>query len=86
MKIRVELPRELVSRREGDFTIQKRAGREVVARSYNGRCVPGASLEFVRWMHGHVPRHQLNTDQAHLVEWYDKYQDSDQANETVLIG
>jgi len=35
-------------------------------------------------MHGHVPRHQLNADQAELVEWYDKYKDSDKANETVL--
>ncbi len=68
------------------FMIQKRGGREVVARIDNGRYVPGASLDFVRWMHGHVPRHQLNADQAELVQWYDKYKDSDQANETVLIG
>ena len=69
------------------FTIQKRGRWEVISRSDDkGRCAGGASLNFVRWMHGHVPRHQLNADQAELVEWYDKYKDSDKANETVLIG
>ena len=68
------------------FTVQKRSGREIVSRSEHGRFAGGASLEFVRWMHGHVPRHLLNADQAELVEWYDKYQGSDKANETVLIG
>jgi hypothetical protein len=55
------------------FTIQYRSGREIVSRSEHGRFAGGASLEFVRWMHGHVPRHQLNADQAELVEWYDEY-------------
>jgi hypothetical protein len=66
------------------FTIRNRAGREIVSASdqRNG----GASLTFIRWMHAHVPRHQLNADQAELVKWYDKYQGSDKANETVLIG
>ena len=67
------------------ITIQNRGGREVVTRSDNGRSVGGgASLDFVRWMHGHVPRHLLNADQAELVEWYDKYKDSDKR--TVLVG
>ena len=43
-------------------------------------------MTFVRWMHGHVPMHQLNADQAELVEWYDQYKKSDEANETVAIG
>jgi hypothetical protein len=68
------------------FTVRSRAGRKIVARSDNGRSVGGASLNFVRWMHGHVPRHQLNPDQAELVKWYDEYKDSDKANETALIG
>ena len=78
------------------FTVQKRSGWEIVSRSDNGRTAGGASLEFVRWMHGHVPKHLLNTDQAELVEWYDKYQGSDKVKvaprlspartETVLIG
>ncbi len=68
------------------FTIQKRGGREVVARSDNGRCAGGASLNFVRWMHGHVPSQQLNADQAALVKWYDEYKNSDEANKTVVIG
>jgi hypothetical protein len=68
------------------FTVQKRSGREIVSRSERGRFAGGASLMFVRWMHGHVPRHQLNADQAELVEWYDKYKDSDKANETVPLG
>jgi hypothetical protein len=58
------------------FTIQKRGGQEIVSRSDNGRSAGGASLNFVRWMHGHVPRHQLNPDQAALVEWFDDYQQS----------
>ncbi len=66
------------------FMIQKRGGREVVARSDSGRSVGGASLNFVRWMHGHVPSHQLNADQADLVKWYDTYKNSDEANETVI--
>jgi len=66
------------------FTIKNGSGREIVSRSDQDRFAGGASLEFVRWMHGHVPRHQLNADQAELVEWYDKYKDSDKANETVL--
>ena len=66
------------------FTIQNRAGREIVSRSDHGRSAGGASLEFVRWMHGHVPRHLLNVDQAELVEWYDKYKDSDKRMELYL--
>ena len=68
------------------FTIQKRGGREIVSRAGPGRSAGGASLTFVRWMHGHVPMHQLNADQAELVEWYDQYKKSDEANETVAIG
>ena len=68
------------------FTIQNGSGRKIVSRSDQDRSAGSASLEFVRWMHGHVPRHQLNADQAELVEWYDEYKDSDKANETVLIG
>ncbi len=52
----------------------------------NGRHFGGASLNFVHWMHGHVPRQQLSPEQVALVEWFDKYQGSDKANETVLIG
>ncbi len=65
------------------FTIHWRGRREIVARSDNGRFTGGASLSFVRWMHGHVPRHQLNADQAELVEWYDEYKNFDEGkNET----
>ena len=66
------------------FTVQKRSGREIVSRSNQDRFAGGASLEFVRWMHGHVPRHQLNADQADLVKWYDEYKSSDEANETLF--
>jgi hypothetical protein len=59
------------------FTIQNRAGWKIVSRSDHGRSTGGASLEFVRWMHGHVPRHQLSPDQVALVEWFDKYRDCD---------
>ncbi len=65
------------------FTIQNRAGREIVSRSVQGRSAGGASLEFVRWMHGHVPRHRLNPDQAALVEWFDEYKKSDREIGTV---
>ncbi len=65
------------------FTIQNRAGREIVSRSdEHGR--GGASLEFVRWMHGHVPRHRLNPDQAALVEWFDEYKQSEGKIGTVI--
>jgi hypothetical protein len=59
------------------FTIQIRSGRKIVYDQdrFGGR----ASLEFVRWMHGHVPRHLLNPDQAALVEWFDKYKESEGA-------
>ena len=66
------------------FTVQKRSGRESVSRSEQGRFASGASLEFIRWMHEHVPRHLLNADQAELVEWYDKYKDSDKRMELYL--
>ncbi len=36
-------------------------------------------MEFVRWMHGHVPRHLLNPDQVALVEWFDEYGQSEGA-------
>ncbi len=61
------------------FTVQKRSGREIVSRSEHGRFAGGASLEFVRWMHGHVPRRLLNPDQAALVEWFDEYRESEEA-------
>ena len=41
-------------------------------------------MEFVRWMHGHVPRHQLNPDQAALVKWFDEYEKSDREVGTVI--
>ena len=68
------------------FTVQTRSGREVVSSSdeHGNRFAGGASLEFVRWMHGHVPRHQLNTDQAELVEWFDEYKKSDREIGTVI--
>jgi hypothetical protein len=59
------------------FTIKNRSGRKIVSRSDQDRSVGGASLEFVRWMHGHVPRGQLNPDQIALVEWFDKYRQSE---------
>ena len=78
------------------FTVQKRSGREIVSWTGQGRSAGGASLEFVRWMHGQVPKHLLNTHQAELVEWHDKYQGSDKVKvsprlspartDTVLIG
>jgi len=61
------------------FTIQNRSGRKIVARSDPDRFAAGASLEFVRWMHGHVPRHLLNPDQVALVEWFDTYKESEGA-------
>ena len=67
------------------FTIHRRGGREIVARSYNGRFSAGggASLSFVRWMHERVPSHQLSPEQAALVKWYDEYKNSDEGkNET----
>jgi hypothetical protein len=66
------------------FTVQKRSGREIVSRSERGRFAGGSSLEFVRWMHGHVPRHQLNQDQAALVEWFDEYRQSEGKVGTVI--
>jgi hypothetical protein len=42
-------------------------------------------LEFVRWMHGHVPRHQLSPEQVALVEWFDKYKESERAVEGGVI-
>jgi len=66
------------------FTVQKRSGREIVSRSEHGRFAGGASLEFVRWMHGHVPRHQLSPEQAALVEWFDEYKKSDREIGTVI--
>ena len=65
------------------FTIQNRGGREIVS-SDQRRCAGGASLTFIRWMHTHVPRHQLNADQRALVEWFDKYEKSDQKMGTVI--
>lgn len=35
-----------------------------------GRYVGGASLNFVHWMHTHVPSHQLRPEQVALVKWY----------------
>ena len=66
------------------FTIHNRAGWEVVSRSDKGRSAGGASLDFVRWLHGRVPRHQLNPDQVALVEWFDKYKQSEGKIETVI--
>ena len=67
------------------FTVQTRSGREIVSRrDERGRFAGGASLEFVRWMHGHVPRHQLNLDQLALVEWFDEYKKSDREIGTVI--
>ncbi len=67
------------------FTIQKRGRWEVISRSDDkGRCAGGASLNFVRWMHGHVPRHQLNPEQVALVEWFDKYRQSEGKIGTVI--
>ena len=68
------------------FTIQKRsAGRELVSRSdeHRGFAV-GASLEFVRWMHGRVPRQQLSPEQVALVEWFDEYRQSEGKIGTVI--
>ena len=61
-----------------------RGGREVVARSDNGKSVGVASLSFVRWMHGHVPRHQLSPEQVALVEWFDEYKKSDREIGTMI--
>jgi hypothetical protein len=67
------------------FTIRNRSGRKVVSRcDEHGRFASGASLEFVRWMHGHVPRQQLNADQAALVEWFDEYRQSEGKIGTVI--
>ena len=66
------------------FTVQKRGGREIVSRSDQGRPAAGASLTFVRWMHGHVPRHLLSADQVALVEWFDKYKESEGKTGTVI--
>ena len=66
------------------FTIQMRGRREIVARSDQQRFAGGASLEFVRWMHGYVPRRQLNPDQVALVEWFDEYKKSDREIGTVI--
>ncbi len=66
------------------FTIKKRGGWEVVASSDNGRFAAGASLDFVRGMHGHVPRHQLSPDQLALVEWFDEYRKSEGKIGTVI--
>jgi hypothetical protein len=63
------------------FTIHRRGARESVSRSEQGRFASGASLEFIRWMHGHVPRHLLNADQAELVEWFDKYRESERGRD-----
>ncbi len=64
------------------FTIEIRFGRKIVSGSDQDRFAGGASLEFIRWMHGHVPRRQLNPDQVALVEWFDKYK----ASEGAVIG
>ena len=61
------------------FTIQLRLGRRIVSSSDPHSFAGGASLEFVRWMHGRVPRHQLSPDQVALVEWFDKYKESEGA-------
>ena len=66
------------------FTIQNRAGREIVSRTGQGRVAGGASLTFVRWMHAHVPRHQLNEDQVALVKWFDEYKQSEGKIGTVM--
>ncbi len=66
------------------FTIHNTAGWEVVSRSDKGRCAGGASLNFVRWMHGHVPKHQLNPEQVALVEWFDKYRQSEEKIGTTI--
>jgi hypothetical protein len=66
------------------FTIQNRGGREIVSRSDERRCAGGASLTFVRWMHAHVPRHQLNADQVALVKWFDEYKQSEEKIGTVM--
>jgi hypothetical protein len=66
------------------FTIHIRSGREIVSRSDGGRFAGGASLEFVRWMHGHVPRRQLSPEQVALVEWFDEYKKSDREIGTVI--
>lgn len=55
------------------YTVQeagRRAGRKVVVVQEEGRYVGGASLNFVHWMHTHVPSHQLRPEQVALVKWY----------------
>ena len=71
-----------------DYNIRTiRIGRRqevVVVVERQGRRVVSASLSLVRWMHGHVPRHQLSPEQVALVEWFDEYNKSDREIGTVI--
>lgn len=49
------------------------SGREIAILQGNGRYAAGAaSLSFIEWMSERVPRRQLSTEQAALVDWYEK--------------
>ncbi len=51
--------------------IGRRGRREAVVVEQEGRRIASASLNFVHWMHGRVPSHQLSPAQVALVAWYD---------------
>jgi hypothetical protein len=54
-------------------TYATRSGREIAVLNSRGRFALGAaSLPFIEWMSQKVPRRQLSTEQAALVQWFEK--------------
>jgi hypothetical protein len=57
------------------YTVREAIGnvgrRKVLVVEEEGRRIASASLNFVHWMHGRVPSHQLSPEQVALVAWFD---------------